>query len=147
MYFTPNSSANGGDDVDIFIPRHSIYVMTDDSWYNYKHRIPPQEIQQTVSPLPWNSHSIRWSMIFRTTKCISDILLKRMVNQDPRDAVIRRRLQEQVKFRPREGYGSLAVNDATLKRMRQRACLSIYRMWFNPNKNAPFGVVDLVGSN
>jgi hypothetical protein len=147
MYSTPNSSANGGNDVDIFIPRRSIYVMTDDSRYNYKHGIGPQETQQTVSPLPWNPHSIWRSMIFRTTKCVSDILLERMVNRDPRDAVMRRRLQEQVKFRPQEVYGSLAVDDVTLKRMRQRACLSIYRMWFNPNKNARFGVVNLAGSN
>jgi hypothetical protein len=147
MYSTPNSSANGGNDVDIFIPRRSIYVMTDDSRYNYKHGIRPQETQQTVSPLPWNPHSIWRSMIFRTTKCVSDILLERMVNRDPRDAVMRRRLQEQVKFRPQEVYGSLAVDDVTLKRMRQRACFSIYRMWFNPNKNARFGVVNLAGSN
>jgi len=98
MYFTQK-----GHKVELELPRRSIYIMTGDARTEWKHGISKMSSKNlNVFPEPptWNPLGMRRSITLRSTKAYSDAVLCRELSLDPKNTILKTRIEEQNKYRP-----------------------------------------------
>ena len=87
--------------IELDLPRRSIYVMTGDSRFHYKHGLRTQKPANFAPPSHWNPNNLRRCLTLRHTKCFSDISLELAIAQDPTNLSLIQRQFDQSKFVPK----------------------------------------------
>lgn len=83
------------------LPRRSIYVMSGESRWRWKHgiaKLSPKNLCDFPPPPTWNPYGLRRSLTLRATKAFSDVTLERMLQRRPDDASLQARIAAQSKF-------------------------------------------------
>jgi alkylated DNA repair dioxygenase AlkB len=127
--------------VEVQIPRRSIYVMSGEVRYDWKHGIRSQTdkllLKVFSSPPRWNPYNIRRSFTFRATKAYSDAYLQHLLTQDPFNESLQRRIRAQSQFRPQIRNGERLKNEE-LAEERARAERELKSILSSPYFGATF---------
>ena len=87
--------------IELDLPRRSIYVMTGQSRFDFKHGLRTQNPANFAPPSHWNPNNLRRCLTLRHTKCFSDISLELAIANDPTNLSLIQRHIDQSKFVPK----------------------------------------------
>ena len=119
------SKGEHGAEIDVHLPRRSIYIMSGDSrkWHHGVRRQTANRLHSLGGAAPW-SGEMRRSLTLRTTKVLSDLLIERQMEgckegSAEREA-LEKRAEEQAKYTAQEA-GPRAEPAGKLAQMRSEA--------------------------